>query len=82
MPPPPFFLFPLQDKTLASAGVQAAWDKEQAASQDAESRRARERRTRRINEMLCYRIYKRNLILPIKKQVPSELARLLYDARS
>ena len=49
--------------------VQAVWDRERVVSDDAEARHARGRRTRRINEMLCYRIYKRNQILPIKQQV-------------
>lgn len=34
-----------------------------------EIRHDRERRTRRINEMLCYRIYKRNQTLPLNRQV-------------
>ena len=48
--------------------MQLALDAEKSSADAAAVRHDRERRTRRINEMLCYRIYKRNQILPLKQQ--------------
>jgi len=48
--------------------MQLALDAEKSSADAAAIRHDRERRTRRINEMLCYRIYKRNQILPLKQQ--------------
>ena len=48
--------------------MQLALDAEKSSADAAAVRHDRERRTRRINEMLCYSIYKRNQILPLKQQ--------------
>ena len=59
----------LKKFSTAAEQVAASWNVEVIIDTAKEQREEKGRRTRRINEMLAKRIFQRNKILPIKKQV-------------